>query len=119
MEYSSVIVFLFALQSYQIDRNLNTQTLSCDYDIWDGGVWYPKVIPCEPITCQSLSSPNGSKLEIIFSPEITNRQYETHLLFRCPENGTLPDILKSNFSFDYNLQFGFVYNISAFCDIDG
>jgi hypothetical protein len=87
--------------------------------MWKGGFWSPNVIPCEPITCHSLASPNGSKMEIIFSADNTNQQYQTKLLFKCPDNGTLPETLRSNFSFDYNLQFGFVSNISAFCDIDG
>jgi hypothetical protein len=104
-----------------VNADLNTQTFKCQNTIDTGGYWTPagSVIPCEPVTCQPFSSPNGSKLEMIVSPDQSNRQFQTKLLFRCPDNATLPESLKSNFSFDYKLAFGFVYNVSVSCDVDG
>ena len=48
----------------------------------------------------------------------TNQQYQTTVFYSCPANASLPGLISSNFSFDFKLSAGFVYNLTAFCEID-
>ena len=48
----------------------------------------------------------------------TNQQYQTTVFYSCPANASLPNLISSNFSFDFQLSAGFVYNLTAFCEID-
>ncbi len=85
-----------------------------------GGFW-PAVIKCEPASCRfpPPAAPANSFRQIIFSPNsTTNQRYQTTVVYYCPKNQTLPQILSSNFSFDYSVA-TFIYNVTAFCEIDG
>jgi len=59
-------------------------------------------------------------MEFIYNPNnVTNKQYQTSVTYRCPENSSLPFILASNFTFDFkNLTNGFIYNLTATCQVD-
>ena len=101
---------------------INTQTVTCNYDPTKGGYWSNNPIVCEPLTCLyplPVPDPTGATKKIVYSPNpVTNQQYQTTINFTCPANLTLPTIISSNFSFNYNVASGFIYNVSAFCDID-
>ena len=100
---------------------INTQTLTCNYNDYLGGIWSDTPITCQPVSCKYPPPlyPNGSLTKIIFSSNTTtNQQYQTTINFTCPANLTLPTIISSNFSFDYNVANGNIYNVTAFCEID-
>ena len=65
--------------------------------------------------------PVAASMEYIYNPNsVTNRQYQTSVLYRCPTNSSFPTILASNFTFNFkNLTNGFVYNLTAVCHADG
>ncbi len=63
--------------------------------------------------------PKDSKMSIIYKPNPTNtQQYQTTVVYYCPSNLTLPQLISSNFSFDYSLSAGNVNNVTVVCDID-
>jgi hypothetical protein len=100
---------------------LNTQTVTCMYSTGKTATWSNNPITCVPVSCYypPPANSNGSLQKIIYSPNTTtNRQYQTTITFLCPANQTLPQILSSNFSFDYNVANGMIYNVTAFCEID-
>ena len=101
---------------------INIQTLVCQYDPNADAQWSPNPIACEPVSCQ-YSAPNAPDLtikNIIYSPNTTtNKQYQTTISYVCPSNLTLPNIISTNFSLDYSLSNGFIYNVTAYCEVDG
>ncbi len=44
--------------------------------------------------------------------------FQTTITYICPANTSLPTAISSNFSFDYSLSAGFIYNVTAYCEID-
>jgi hypothetical protein len=64
--------------------------------------------------------PTGAYWNILYSPnKTTNRQYQTTIAYICPSNLTLPSVISSNFSLDFPIANGFVYNVTAYCQVDG
>ena len=100
----------------------NTQELVCVQNPIKGAYWSPNPIPCIPVSCKypPPALPANARLEIVYSPNNkTNMQYQTEIVYYCPGNGSLHPILRSNFSFDYSLSFGNVYNVTVSCEDDG
>jgi hypothetical protein len=63
---------------------------------------------------------DGARLQVVYSQnKTTNQQYQTTFVYYCPANSSLPSLISSNYSFDFGLANGFVYNLTAFCEIDG
>ena len=118
--YMFLVNYLF--QNQNVNMTINTQTVTCNYDPLKGGYWSNNPIVCEPLTCLNplpSPDPSGAAKNIVYSPNpVTNQQYQTTINFTCPANLTLPTIISSNFSFNYNVASGMIYNVSAFCDID-
>ena len=84
------------LQNKNLDFNLETQTLECNFRTYyaGGGFWIPEIIPCETVTCKNLTIPTGSVRNIIYNPNKKFREYQTRLNFSCPENTSLPEIVR-------------------------
>ncbi len=125
--YSTLLVFKInffwtIFQLAQVNLTSNTQALQCKYDPNAGGYWSPDPIPCEQVTCRypPPAAPAGSFENILFSlNKTTNQLYQTTIAYMCPANMTLPSLISSNFSLDYSIAKGFVYNVTAYCQVDG
>ena len=110
------------MQVPTVDMANDTQTLRCAYDPNTGGYWSPTPVACEPRTCKfpPPSATNDTIFNVIYSPnKATNMQYQTTIAYMCPANQSLPSLISSNFSLDYPLSKGFVYNVTAYCEVDG
>ena len=100
----------------------NTQTIQCSYDPNTGGYWSPAPIDCEPVTCKNPppTAPTDTIFNVMYSPnKTTNQQYQTTIAYMCPSNQSVPWLIKSNFSLDYSVSQGFIYNVTAYCEVDG
>jgi len=86
------------LQNENLDFDLETQTLQCDFYHYygRGGYWVQNIIPCETMTCKNLTIPDGSARNIIYNPNNKFREFKTRLNFTCPKNTTLPEIVRFN-----------------------
>jgi len=100
----------------------NSQTLRCAYDPNTGGYWTPNPIACEPKSCKfpPPTAPSDTIYNVIYNPnKATSMQYQTTIAYMCPSNMSLPSLISSNFSLDYPVSKGFVYNVTAYCEVDG
>jgi predicted nucleotide-binding protein (sugar kinase/HSP70/actin superfamily) len=101
---------------------MNVQTLKCIANTNITANWNRQLVACVPVSCKTPPPglPNLAKKEFIFNPNVTtSRQYQTTVVYSCPANTTLPEMIASAFSFDYSLSAGFIYNVTAVCDLDG
>ena len=84
--------------------------------------WNHTTVACEPLTCDQgpPEIPNESYWEILYSPNpTTNRQFETEIVYHCPANDSLPELIKDEYTFAYAESNGIIRNITAICQIDG
>ncbi len=113
-----------ALKNFQltnVNYTANTQRLTCFYHPVKS-YWSPTIIPCEPLNCKfpPPKNPDGARMEIVFSQnKTTNQQYQTTVVYYCPANYSLPNLISSNYSFTYSPTTQFFNNVTAFCEIDG
>ena len=91
-------------------------------------MWDRLIVPCEALECDQdppdLPAVGGypdyvASKSVLFQPtQDHEKQYLTKIDYDCPGNDTIPDRLKSNFSFAFDLSAGNVQKITAFCEID-
>ena len=101
---------------------INAQIITCNYDIVNDATWGPETFACEPLTCPEdpPEIPTETYWSIEYSPNpTTNRQFETEIVYHCPANSSLPELIKDEFSFDYPESGGIIQNVTVHCTIDG
>ena len=115
-------VYSIQLQESYVNSTMNFQTLKCNASTNGTASWNRNPFACVPINCKNPAPelPNLATQKLLYNPNVTtSRQYQTTVLYSCPANSTLPEMLSSNFSFDYSLSAGFIQNVTAVCDLDG
>ena len=75
-------------------KNVQTQTVTCQYNADAIGEWYPEPIACEPIKCQKLPDiPEGAYQTFNHLPDpISKLEHKTNVTYSCHED---------QFAFDY------------------
>ena len=63
----------------------------------------------------------NTEVEIEYNPSGSDdivQYFETNVLVNCPLNGSIPDMLLDEMSFDYSNSFGIVQQINLTCELD-
>ena len=118
--YSELICASTRPQTAGFNSTINTQTITCKYSSVNGLYWSTPV-NCVPVTCSNPppADPGNALKTIVYSAnQTTNQQYQTNITYFCPLNQSLPNLISSNFTFNYNPTSIRVYNVSSFCEID-
>ena len=90
------------------------------FDPERGGYW-SEVVPCIPLSCKKdpPAAPRNANRTVSYSPDDTLRILRTNMTYTCPEDESLHELIKDEYTFDFETDPGeFIDRVDITCELD-